>query len=228
MSLSEMLRDVMNPKKPTARAVAMDAATPSDGPNDVGNFALRDIAMAAAAAIQQWSETDDLDEGESYADRLLAMMVGIADVDADGEIGQDERELVTLALESAWDYLVGLGASEDDADALLNRWDAEAAERVRDLVASVLPEGDDEAYESIERFAFGDRESMEPALDAAYRNVTAVRDGKKVRIKQRIGGKARLSGKQKAAIRKMHMKSHSASAQMRRVKSLHARAKMGL
>lgn len=228
MSISEMLRSAMSAKKPQAIAAALDSANSSGSASAVGEFAMRDIAMAAAAAVQQWAETDDLDEGETYADRLLAMMVGIADVDSDGEIGEDEQELVGIALDSAWDYLSGLGVSEEDADALLNDWDVDAAERVRDLVASMLPDGDDEAYESIEKFAFGDKESLEPALDAAYRSVMAVRGGKKVRIRKRVSGTVRLSAKQKVAIRKMQMKSHSAGAQMRRLKSMRARTKMGL
>lgn len=229
MSISEMLRGAMSASKPTTRAgLALDAATPQGGSRAAGEYAMRDIAMRSVAAVQQWAEVDDLDDGESYADRLLAMMIGIADADFDGEVGEDEQELVTLALEAAWDYLVELGVSEADADALLNSWDAEAGERVRDLVASVLPEGDDAAYEAIENFAFGDKALLEPVLDAAYRNTVAVRGGKKVRIKQRISGTVRLSAKQKVAIRKMQMKSHSAGAQMRRIKSLRARAKMGL
>lgn len=230
MSMSEMLRGAMSAKKPVARAgLALDAATSgASGSSAAGEHAMRDIAMRSVAAIQQWVEVDDLDEGESYADRLLAMMIGIADADFDGEIGEDEQELVTLALESAWDYLVELGVSEADANALLNKWDADAAERVRDLAASVLPEGDDAAYEAIEKFAFGDKALLQPALDAAYRNTIAVRDGKKVRIKQRVSGTVRLSAKQKIAIRKMQMKSHSAGAQMRRLKSVRVRAKMGL
>lgn len=230
MSMSEMLRGALGAKKQAARAgLALDSATAgASGPSAAGEYAMRDLAMRSVAAIQQWVEVDDLDEGESYADRLLAMMIGIADADFDGEVGEDEQELVMLALEAAWDYLVELGVSEADADALLNEWNAEAGERVRDLVASVLPEGDDAAYEAIENFAFGDKALLEPVFDAAYRNTIAVRAGKKVRIKQRVSGTVRLSAKQKVAIRKMQMKSHSAGAQMRRIKSLRVRAKMGL
>ncbi len=117
MSMSEMLRGAMGAKKQAARpALALDAAgAGASGSSAPGEYAMRDLAMRSVAAIQQWAEVDDLDDGESYADRLLAMMIGIADADFDGEIGQDEQELVTIALESAWDYLVELGVSEADA-----------------------------------------------------------------------------------------------------------------
>ena len=56
----------------------------------------------------------------------------------------------------------------------------------------------------------------------------AVRNGKKMRIRKRISGTVRLSAKQKLAIRKARMKSHSAGAMMRRMKSMRMRRKMGI
>ena len=135
--------------------------------------------------------------------------------------------MLEVALNAAWDYLVKCGATEEDAGALLNDWDDEAADRVRDLVASVLPEGDDEASAEIDSFVFSESD-QEPALDAVYKMKMAVRGGKKMRIRKRISGTVRLSAKQKLAIRKARMKSHSAGAMMRRMKSMRMRRKMGI
>ncbi|SEN69103.1 hypothetical protein [Nitrosomonas marina] len=187
------------------------------------SFSNSEMRMAAAAAVQQWVEADDLDDNESSADRLFALMMGIADENKDGDITEDEQEVFGMALEAAWDYLSGKGVEEDDIDTLLNEWDSDAAERVRDLVASVLPEGEDAEGEDIDSFAF---DSV--ALDAAYKNKMAVRGGKKVRIRKRVSGTVRLSARQKLAIRKARMKSHSASAKMRRAKSMRVRKKAGL
>ena len=164
---------------------------------------------------------------ESYADRLMALFVGIADANKDGDITEDEQGVLEVALNAAWDYLVKCGATEEDAGALLNDWDDEAADRVRDLVASVLPEGDDEASAEIDSFVFSESD-QEPALDAVYKMKMAVRGGKKMRIRKRISGTVRLSAKQKLAIRKARMKSHSAGAMMRRMKSMRMRRKMGI
>ncbi len=160
------------------------------------NYTIADITMSAVSAVQQWAETDDLDDGESYADRLMALVVGIADADEDGDVTEDEQGVLEVALNAAWDYLVKCGATEEDAGALLNDWDDEAADRVRDLVASVLPEGDDEASAEIDNFVFSDSD-QEPALDAVYKMKMAVRNGKKMRIRKRISGTVRLSAKQK-------------------------------
>lgn len=233
MFLQDALRGAMYPAKPEAdpaprkkSPLILDSAT-EEGLDALAEHELRTLRMQSAAAIQQWVEDADLDAGEDSADRLLALMVGIADDNQDGELDDDEQEVLLTALEAAWDYLASVGVEEDDISALLNDWDGDAGERVRDLVASALPEGDDEADEAIERFAFTD-EDQEPALDATYRKKMVVRGGKKVRINKRVSGTVRLSGKQKLAIRKASMKARSAGAKARRLKSMKLRRKLGL
>lgn len=223
------LRQRMNAKSPVSKGKgALDSVNGDDDElMGAAEFTIADITMAAAAAIQQWVETDDLDEGESIADRLLAQMIGIADANKDGEITEDEQDVLSVALSAAYDYMVGKGVSEEDADALLNDWDGDVAERVRDLIASVLPEGDDQSGSDLDNFVFGESD-QEPALDAVYKKVFAIRKGKKVKIRKRISGTVRLTAKQKVSIRKAQMKSHSATARMRRAKSIIRRTKMGL
>lgn len=188
---------------------------------------LREARKDAVAGIQQWVEDADLDEGESSADRLLALMVGAADSNKDGELTEDEQEVVEVVLEAAWDYLSSFGVADEDISALLNDWDADAAERIRDLVAAGLPEGEDEADSGIDSFAFSE-EDQDPALDATYRKKMVIRGGRKVRINKRVSGTVRLSGKQKLAIRKAGLKARSAGAKARRMKSMRLRRKMGI
>ncbi len=224
--MSEVLRDAMKSGVSTKPALdsAEDTGSELMGADD---FTLKDIKLSVAAIIQQWVETDDLADGETYADRLLALMIGIADENHDGEITDDEQGVLDMALNAAWDYLASKGAADEDLDILLNDWDGDVADRVRDLVASVLPEGEDESDSDIDNFAFsaGDQE---PALDAAYKMKMAIRGGKKVRIRKRVSGTVRLSAAQKVGLRKARMKSHSATARMRRAKSMKIRRKSGL
>lgn len=224
MSMTELLRGAMKRRDATK---TLDSTGEEPALAGADNYTIADITMSAVSAVQQWAETDDLDDGESYADRLMALVVGIADANKDGDITEDEQGVLEVALNAAWDYLVKCGATEEDAGALLNDWDDEAADRVRDLVASVLPEGDDEASAEIDSFVFSDSD-QEPALDAVYKMKMAVRNGKKMRIRKRISGTVRLSAKQKLAIRKARMKSHSAGAMMRRMKSMRIRQRAGL
>lgn len=224
MIMTELLRGAMKRRDATK---TLDSTGEEPALAGADNYTIADISMSAVSAVQQWAETDDLDDGESYADRLMALVVGIADANKDGDITEDEQGVLEMALNAAWDYLVKCGATEEDAGALLNDWDDEAADRVRDLVASALPEGDDEASAEIDSFVFSESD-QEPALDAVYKMKMAVRGGKKMRIRKRISGTVRLSAKQKLAIRKARMKSHSAGAMMRRMKSMRMRRKMGI
>lgn len=220
-------------RESNTKNVTLDSTTAKNKPepetalDSAANYELANISQQAVGALHQWAESDDLDSGETAADRLISLMVGIADSNQDGELDEDESEIVTTALEAAWDYLSSMGASDDDISALLNDWDESAASNLLDLVATSLPDGDDEADARIAAFAFGD-EDQDSVFDATYAKRLVVRGGKKMRVNKRIGGVVRLSAKQKVAIKKMQKKSHSAKARVHRLRSMKVRAKMNV
>lgn len=203
-----------------------DADVPQGG---AAAYALADLRLKAVAVVHGWAETglDDLADGETLADRLLALVVGVADADKDGELTADEQEVCDIVLNAIWDYLLTKGVSEEDCDALLNGWDAAAGDRVNDLVVSALPDGDEAAADEMDSFAF-DAESDGAVFDAVYKKKIVVRGGKKMRINKRVSGHVKLSAKQKLGIRKMLRKSHSAAATMHRAKSVRIRKRAGL
>lgn len=209
-------------------------------------YADTNVKLSVAATIQEWLETDDLDDSETLADRLFMLMVGIADANQDGELDDDEQAVLESALEAAWDYLSSKGVSEEDCSMLLNDWDDSAAMRVVDLVASKMPDGDDASDDDMDGFAFGadaqestfDEANMKDgekkkeedgvAMDAVYKKTMVIRQGKKVRINKRVSGTVRLTAKQKIGIRKAQMKSHSSRATIRRLKSKTIGKRLGL
>ena len=204
--------------KPKAEPVLDDATVVDE---DAQNYALTNIAINVAAAIQEWVETgdSDLDDGETLATRLLGLLIGLSNPDVDDEeLSGDEQDTMDLALEAAWDYLTDKGVSDDDAGALLNDWDNDAAVRIRDLTAATLADVD--PVEDIDGFAF----DSTGTFDAVYRMKSVIRDGKKVRVNKRVSGKVKLTGKQKLALRKASKKAHTAAATMKRVKSQHKAA----
>ena len=217
MALDELLRKALEPKRdPT---LDMAHAPPAV---EAGEYTLNDISMSAVAAVQQWAETDDLDDGEGYADRLMAHIVGIADADKNGDIEEDEQSVLEVALNAAFNYLIDLGADEGDVSRLLNDWDEDAAERISELVSSTAM--DDVSGETLDSAVFGGA----VALDAVYKKMFVVRDGQKTRINKRISGTVKLTPKQKLAIKKARKKSHSAAAMKRRMKSMKVRRKLNL
>lgn len=192
-------------------------------------YAMQSVAMQAAAAAQEWAETtpEDLEEGEGLADRLWALLVGIADENQDGELDEAEQAVVETAGTAVWEYLSGKGVSDDDIDAIMNgEPDAAnaAADRVVQMLAAKLPD-DDEAADDMDDFAFSDQGAV---FDAVYKKKMAIRDGKKVRVMKRISGRVVLTSKQKVAIKKAALKSRSAAAVHKRMKSMRKRKAMGL
>lgn len=224
-----------------AASAALDSATTAQkaqavNQQIVGSMAVYDSVdskISVAASVQQWAETtpDDLDTGETMADRLFAHMVGIADENKDGDITPEEEVVITMAMEQTADYLMSKGVTEDDALALLNDGDEGACSRVLELLREELPDGEDASMDDVDNFAFGgdDQEPLfDAVLDAVYKKRTVIRGGKKLRIMKRISGTVRLSSAQKLGLRKARMKSHSAGAKLHRAKSMRIRARAGI
>jgi len=229
MNLTELLHDEIrrhgSSVKKTKEKPVFDSAGGDDfSENDTSSYTFHDIAIKTAAAIQQWAETNDLGGGETYANRLFALMIGVADENQDGEISEDEQMVMDAVLNTAFDYLLRHGAAEEDVDILLNDWDDSAGDRVRELLISALPEGD-AAGDDINSFAFGSDQGA--VFDAAYKVKMVVHGGRKMRMRKRVSGTVHRSGAQKLAMRKAQMKSHSATAMMHRAKSMKVRHTMG-
>lgn len=186
-------------------------------------YALNDIKINTIAAIQQWLETGDSEAG--LGNDLLALFVGIADENHDGDISEDEADILDVITSFAWDYLAEKGIGEDDLEALLNDFDNDAAGRVFDYLVDNI--GDDEDGDEIDNFVFG-KEAEESMFDAVYKKKIVVRDGKKVKLNKRISGTVKLTGAQKSALKKARMKAHNASAKIKRLKSMKLRKRLGL
>lgn len=231
MSLLRDLIRIHDKSSATATSGTFDAGTkkPNDGGTcDSGTpaavFASQYQAINAASRVIEWAETQPefLGEGETMADRLQALLIGDADGNEDGELTDDEQQAANDALNVAYDYLVGQGVAESDAMALLNDVDDSVSDRVRELLVSVLPDGDEATMEAVDDFVFGS-EAEQATFDAAYKNVMAVRNGKRTTIKKRISGAVHRSAEQKAALEKARRKSHSAGAIAKRMRSMKVR-----
>jgi len=211
-------------EKPDA---ALDSAVALD--NAACTHMEQSMCLHAASVLNTFAETtdEDLDAGESLADRLLALLVGIVDRDDDQDLDDDEQEQLGIAMEAAERYMVANGVDPEDAADLLDNWTDDAASRVRDALAAGLPEGE-AADDAISGFAF-DVESTEAVFDAARKNMVVFQNGKKVVKSRRISGPPkRLSPKQRAALRKAQSKSNSSRAKRWRAVSVKKRIKSGI
>lgn len=199
---------------------ALDAAS---------TYELTNLRLSVASSVATWAETaeGELDEGETLADRMDGLLVGVCDADKDGDLNDEELSVLDTLYVLLDEYLSAQGADDEDIDALINGGDEAAAERIHELMAGILPSGEEAEIDGINAFAF-DADSDAAVMDAAYRKRVAVRNGRKVVVRKRISGRVRLSAKQKMAVLKMHRKAHSGMARMKRAKSMRRRASMGL
>ena len=199
--------------------------------------AMADIRTKAAYAVQTWAETDDLDKGESLYDRLDTLIMAIADggIDLDGNPATDDTDDVYMvAIQAASDYMSALGADDGDLETLFNSKDDdardEAANRLMEFLVDSMGD-EDQAEDMLNAFAF-DADSESNMFDAvptgSHKTVFAVRGGKKVILRKRIGAKLKRTPKQKAALLKAQMKAHKPAAIKRRVKSIKLGHKLGV
>lgn len=207
-------------------------------------YAMSDLKLKAASAVHQFAETDksELDEGETLCDRFLSLLAEGCDENEDGEISDEEAQYIDLAYEAAATYMLRFGVNPDELEAFINDDDEKAAANIQELLLHALPEGKEACLDDIEKFAFdendGSTESVldsaqsngnqQAVMDAVYKKKWVVRQGKKLKIRKRVSGRVILSAGQKKAVRKMHLKSHSGRANLKRLKSMRKREKLGL
>jgi hypothetical protein len=185
------------------------------------------MRMHAASVIQEWAETteEDLDNGETLADRLLSLLTAI--VDSDDDLTEEEMDSLEEVLMAAEEYLLSLGVDEGDVSALLDDWDESAAGRVRDAISLSLPDGE-EAGNSLSKFAF-DEESTQSVFDGVYKKVVTFEHGKKVIKQRRVSGAPKhRTPKQLAQLRKARRRADSSEAKRWREVSLKKREKSGV
>jgi len=222
---------------PVTSGVHFDAATTTDNPSATAeesgvmtDFDAKQTELLVAAIVQEWSEIseDDLDEGEGLGDSLFSMLVGIADENIDGEIGDDEAAVLDVAVNALGDFLSMLGISDEDINKFLENFDNDVAVSIQEQVISALPEGDD-ADEMMDSFVMTEGDGgTDTAMDAAYKKKIAFRKGKKTWVNKRISGTVRLSAKRKAGLKKAQLKAHSGKAKMRRFRTMKLRRKAGM
>lgn len=184
-----------------------------------------EMRQEAAGIVAEWADSE-LEEGEGYADRLYALIVGAAGAGDDEDLTDEEAEYAAILAELVGDFLEGKKIPEDDVDTLLggDLEDNDVAARIHDALLDSMPQGDEAMMDDTEKFVLG--ESDDAMLDATYKKVMAIRKGKKVRIKKRIAGKVRLTAAQKGAVRKMQRKANSGAAKMKRARSMRMHRKM--
>lgn len=166
------------------------------------------------AAVLTW-----FNDGEPTSENFDVTAIGMADVNEDGEVSDEEEEdynEILFAMTQALDYM------KVDAEAIdgLLEGDDDAADTVFNAIGDYIEDTNDSEEEIIATFSVA-KESMTEARKKV------IRDGKVKWIKKPLR-KRRLSAKQRAALKKARMKANTGAAKAKRKKAMKKRKAAGM
>jgi hypothetical protein len=225
---SEQKKPVKEEPEKQAKTAAKETGEKMSGAE---TFYTKKTALEACNMLNHWATDDsELDDGESQSDRLYAYMIGVVDQDKNGTMSNEEQAVFDLACEAVSGYLIyALGADEEDSSALMNDWDDDAAERVREFIKDSFDS--EELVSMAHDYALSDDGDV--TMDAAesstaYKSFIVFHNGVKGVARKRIRGHVRVTPAQHAAIEKAQKASHTSSANKARLLSIEKREKLGI
>lgn len=176
----------------------------------------QDERGTAAASVIGWANSAE-PTSDSFDDLALGL-AGIDDEESDDDITDDQIDEYNRWLGLLADAAVSLGADQADITAVIDEDDDEAAISAADGITGNTDDEDDAiAVYSVS----GNDDAM---LEA---NVKVIRKGE-LKIKKKRPRPMRQTAKQRAALKKNRLRSHSAAAKMSFRKSMKVRNKRGL
>ncbi|MCZ4061259.1 hypothetical protein O3W44_22270 [Pantoea sp. LMR881] len=176
----------------------------------------QDERGTAASTVIGWANGSE--PTSSDFDDLALGLAGIEDDEGDDEITDAQIDSYNYWLDLLADAAVSLGADQADVTAMIDEDDDDAAINVADGITGNV-EDEDEAIAVYS--VSGNDDAM---LEA---NIKVVRAGQVI-LKKKRPRKLRQTAKQRAALKKNRLRSHTASAKMSFRKSMKVRKKRGL
>ena len=189
-------------------------SAPSDSSkmDDFGEKQLRASAMSIALA---WVE----DANFSFP-AIDALVIGMSDLDEDGEVSEEEEDFYNELLWSLGDALVALGGNKGQVETFIDKEDDDAGAKLGAFLKKKLDETEDDDADIIGRFVIkGDM-----VFEATKK---VIRNGKVVLIRKPVR-KKRLSAAQRMGLKKARRKSNTGAARLARKKSMRLRKQRGI
>ncbi|ENV14253.1 hypothetical protein F965_00496 [Acinetobacter schindleri NIPH 900] len=202
----------------------------------------REQALHIVSELVEAISDETLEEGQLPSDLLDELLLEVVD-----ESDDEDNTHFDLIVGAVSDLLESLDVDESVIAEVFGE-DVEASDAAIESVVNTLianlPDAGDELDEFVREFIYGEPEE-ESDFDAAkpgstkirkvsgksvvYRGTFAIRKGKKVVVNKRLPNqKVRLTAKQKGALKKARLKSHTANAIKTRLKSFKKGQKLGI
>jgi len=179
------------------------------------NQQIRAMGMASAMA---WVENKEF----TYAD-LDAIVVGMIDLDGDGEVSDDEEDDYNDLLSAVGNALVQLGGSAANVSSFFDEEDDEQGKKLGRFIADKLDSLEMDNDEIVSRFATASGEE-----DIVFESVKKVIRNGAVTFKRKRVKKYRMSPAQKAALKAARRRANTAGARRNRAKSMRIRKQHGM
>jgi len=195
--------------------LVFEAATPEK----VADFAAMQARAQGMALALTWLEEKDF----AYS-ALDDLAVGMADLDGDEEIGDEEEDIYNDLLSAVGAAFVKLGGDKANVQAFIDDEDDTAGNKLGSYLTEKMDSVESDDDDLVAGFAVSDDE----ILEAAYKRVKVVKNGRVVFKKKRIGKPKRMSAKQRAALKKARKKANTGAARKNRKKAMRIRKSRGM
>lgn len=188
----------------------------------------------AMATVLTW-----VDEGDFTYEAMNQMLLGVADLDGDEVLTEEEMEIYHELLPEVSNAMLTLGADPANVTEFLDGESDEAGAKLGGYLSGVMDSMPADDAEIVTTFATGEDGALFECADgidpedaiyeATFKKTKVVKDGKVVIKKKRVSGRgAKRSAKQKAALKKARRKGSSSASKMKRKKTMKLRKKKGL
>lgn len=181
--------------------------------SDFSEAQLRSYAMSLVLTF--------LANGDYSYTAFEAQAAGIADLDENEELDDDEESEMNDILQASADALISMGADPANVAEFLDGESDEAGAILGEFLSGKTENSTLSDEEIIANYATSGDVILESTIKV-------IRGGKITLKKKRIGIPKRMNSLQKAALKKARSKAFSGAAKARRKKSMYKREKLGL
>lgn len=195
--------------------LVFEAATPEK----IADFAAMQTRAQGMSLALVWLE----DQGYTFS-ALAALVMGMADLDGDEKIGDEEEDIYNDILAAAGAALVRLGGNKENVQKFIDDEDDTAGTKLGGYLSGKMDGVESDDDDLVSGFAVSDDE----ILEAAYKRVKTIKNGRVVFKKKRIGKAKKMSAKQRAGLKKARRKANTGAARRNRKKSMKIRKSRGL
>lgn len=187
-----------------------------DNSEATADFARKQLRSQAMSCALTW-----LQEGDYSFQAIDDLAAGIADLDGDEELTEEEEDYYNELMSDVGAALVSLGGEFDNVQNFLDNEDDGEGAKLGEFLSEKVNAIEDDDDTIIANFAMQSDQVMEAMIKRVI-------GGKVVLKKKRLKRRVKLSAAQKAGLKLARRKAHTGAAKLARRKSMKIRKRRGI